>query len=388
MKTFIRKLLKARHPYEPLITVELSQSRLEHNILEFQKRAPGGTITPVLKSNAYGHGLMEIAKLLDVQKPRFPFFAVDSYFEAVYLRSNGISTPILIIGYTPAKTIIHSNLKNVSFATTSLDNLQELVSEKATLFPRKYTIHMKIDTGMRRQGILPEEIIPAAKLIKEKGNLVLEGVFSHFSDADNASDKFSQGQIVIWNNTVKKFRELFPNIKYFHMSNTDGHKFTKDIDANVSRLGIGLYGLLDTSFDPPIDLLPVMEMKTVISGTKKLRAGETVGYGNTFKAQKDMTIATIPVGYYEGIDRRLSNKGFVQVGNARTVCPIVGRVSMNITAVDVSEVRLPTIGTQVTVISNNPADPNSVTNLAKLCGVITYENAVRIPPHLKRVVVM
>ena len=134
-------------------------------------------------------------------------------------------------------------------------------------------------------------------------------------------------------------------------------------------------------------------MKTLITGIKMLMRGETVGYGNTFKAEKDMCIATIPVGYYEGLDRRLSNNGAVQVETAagkRVICPIIGRISMNITTIDASA--LPGIcglhmNMPVTVISNNPADPNSIASLAKRCGTITYEIAVKIPPHLKRVIV-
>ena len=131
----------------------------------------------------------------------------------------------------------------------------------------------------------------------------------------------------------------------------------------------------------------MLEIRTIITGIKKAHTNDTVGYGNTFKAEKDMTLATIPAGYFEGIDRRLSNKGSLLLGHSEVLCPIVGRVSMNITTIDVSHDSTVKIGKPVVIISNDSSKPNSIQAIAKLCGTITYEIAVHIAQSLKRVVV-
>lgn len=391
MKKLLRRLLKSRYPYDPLISIEISRSRIIQNFHEFRKIAPQNSVAPVLKSNAYGHGLLEVAAILEKECLHkgilLPFFAVDSYFEAIALRNDGIESPILIIGYTPSRTIAGANLKDVSFAVTSLDALKELCEGANP--PRKATnIHIKMDTGMRRQGLLPEEIPHAFGLLGSNKKIILEGMFSHLSDADNAATEFTENQIAVWNEMVRKTRLEFPGMKYVHLSNTDGHRFSDKIEANVSRLGIGLYGLIDgRGFRPKLDLLPVLEMKTVLTGIKTLRKGETVGYSNTFRAERDMKIANIPVGYYEGVDRRLSNRGVVLVGRDRVPAPIAGRVSMNIVSVNVDNVPNAKLSDEVVVVSNNPFDPNSLENIARLCSTITYEGSVKIPAHLKRVVV-
>jgi alanine racemase len=149
-----------------------------------------------------------------------------------------------------------------------------------------------------------------------------------------------------------------------------------------------MYGLVDASdFPEKLNIIPVLTMKTVIASVKKIKRDDRVGYSGTFRADKDMTIAVIPVGYYEGVDRRLSNRGAVQVGPNNVVCPIVGNVSMNMTTIDVSHIVGVKEGEEVTVFSNNPSDPNSIISLAKKCGAIPYELVVHIPAVLRRKVV-
>jgi alanine racemase len=350
---------------------------------------PNGQIAPVLKSNAYGHGLLEVAQILnsarsDLVNGDIPFFVVDSYFEAIALRAKGIKTPLLIIGYSHPETIANSRLKNISFTVSSVEVLHALSKYKKIKSP----IHLKIDTGMHRQGILPEEVNQAIEIIKNNKNIKIEGIASHLSDADNLDTFFTQKQIILWNSIVDKFKKTFPDIKYFHISNTDGNKFSDKIKSNVSRLGIGLYGLKDGDlFEHKINLLPVLKMKTIITSIKQIKKGETVGYGNTFKALNDMRIATIPVGYFEGVDRRLSNVGTILVGDNNIPCPIIGHVSMNITSIDVSNVKDIKINTPVTVISDNSSDQNSIISIAQKCNTIPYEIVVKIPAHLKRVIV-
>lgn len=314
MKNPLTWLSKRRFPYTPLITIEISRSRLIHNINQFIKLAPKSRLAPALKSNAYGHGIIEVAEIIEGEirkdnkfRNSIPFFVIDSYFEAIALRAKGIKTPLLIIGYTRPETILNSNLKNVSYAVTDMETLRAIKNSKKVIF-----VHLKIDTGMHRQGILPEEVDEAIKCIKSNKNITLEGICSHLSDADGQDSTFTDGQIALWNNIVNQISSSIPSIKYFHLSNTYGHLYSKSIKANVSRLGIGMYGLAPALRDK-MDLQPILQMKTIITSVKKLKMGDTVGYNNTFKSDRSMTIATIPVGYYEGLDRRLSNIGAVEI---------------------------------------------------------------------------
>ena len=383
MKNLIKWLKKARFPYKPLITVYLDRSSLIHNIKQFLTLAPEGHIAPTLKSNAYGHGIVEIASIIENEfkndsslKSKIPFFCIDSYFEAMTLRSRGIKTPLLIIGFTRPEDILISNLKNTSFAITSLHMLSSIKNTT-----NQIKIHLKIDTGMNRQGIKEDEVDQAIFIIQNNPNIILEGIFSHFFDADSTDKTNTEHQIDRWNKIVNRFQKsLTP--KFIHISNTAGHNYTGKAIANLSRLGIGLYGLYPI---PNLNINPVLSLKTIVTGVKKIDKGELVGYNGTFCATKLMKIATIPVGYFEALDRRLSNIGFVKIHDKD--CPIIGRISMNITKVDVSHLDNISIGDEVLVISDHYEDKNSITNMAKLCKTVEYENAIRIPQHLKRVIV-
>ena len=388
-------LSRRRFPYEPLIHIEISKSALINNLEEFRKLAPHQSIAPVLKSNAYGHGLLDTAMILERYRHTLhgarntngsgtiPFFIIDSYFEAVALRSSGIKTPLLVVGFSQADTIIASRLDNVAFTIGSLEALQGLEDTEHPI-----AIHLKIDTGMHRQGVMPEEIPAAIELIAENTNIVLQGICSHLSDSDNDDPSYTESQINVWNKAVSHFKNEFPTLRYTHLSATYGHRYTTDIDANVSRLGIGLYGLVDGSqFPEKLKLKPVLRMETVIATVKKIHRDDKVGYSGTFTADRDMCIATIPVGYYEGIDRRLSNVGSIGVGKDNVTCPMIGNVSMNMTTIDVSHVVGVAQGMKVTVFSDNINDPNSIVSLAKKGNLLTYELAVHIPAQLKRVVV-
>src|SRR5581483_5829394 len=243
--------------------------------------------------------------------------------------------------------------------------------------------HLKIDTGMRRQGILETEIDEASKLLSQNKNIILEGVCSHFADADGRAE-FTYLQIEKWNNIAKSFRQKFPSIKYFHLSNTAGNFYSHRIDANVSRLGVGLYGI-NTSYNDKLDLRPALEMKSIISSLKNIGAGEKVGYGITFESSGPMKIATVPAGYNEGVDRRLSGRGMMKIGN--NFCAIIGRVSMNMSTIDVSGAEGVKLEDEVIVVSSKKGDKNCVEQMAKMCECTAYEILVHIPKDLRRVVI-
>ena len=371
---FIKNPRRRFYSNDSLIKVVIFRDNLIHNFRQFREISKI-KVAPVLKSNAYGHGIVEVAKIL--KNENIPFFCLDSLFEAKQIRRAGIKKKVLIIGFVNQNEILKSSVKNISFAITSLEMLRGISKNLGI----QREIHLKIDTGMHRQGILISEISEAIKLIKNNKNIILEGIMSHLADADNSEADFTLSQIENWNQAVKIFRENFSKIPYFHLSATSGLSYWEKIDANVMRVGLGLYGI-NSSSDIELNLKLVLEMRTIISSVKEIESGDCVGYGATFKAEKKMKIATIPVGYNEGLDRRLSNYGFVKVKNK--ICPILGRVSMNISTIDVSEVKNPKIGDEVVVISSNKNDLNSIESIADFCHTIPYEILVHIPAQLRR----
>jgi len=374
--SYIRNIKKSFSSHRPLIEVLIHRERLLHNLRVFQRKYPKQQIAPVLKSNAYGHGLVPVAKILDRQK--IAFLVVDSIFEAVALVKEGIKSKILVVGYTRPSEIKRNRYKNVAFTITNFDQLEKMSKGLKS----KQLFHLKIDTGMHRQGILTAEIPAAIAKINTNKNIILEGLCSHFCSADSPDQKYCQFQIKNWKNVVSILKKNFPYLKYFHLAATGGSFYTP-ADTNVIRLGMGLYGI-DPSPNRKLNLQPALELKTIVSGIKTVQRGECVGYGLTFKAKREMKAATVPAGYFEGVDRRLSNRGCYKIG-AR-FCPIIGRVSMNISEIDVTKVPNIKVGDPVTLISCQKGDPNSAQALAKLCDTIPYDILVHIPQHLRRTV--
>lgn len=337
-------------------------------------------VAPVLKSNAYGHGLIPIAKILDNEK--LPFFVVDSFHEALVLRNENIKTPLLIVGFTRTENISKNKLRRVSFTITGIDQLEKISKNLSS----RTVFHLKIDTGMGRQGINANELDYAIELIKSNPHIVLQGFCSHFADADNLNEVYTKEQILKWNSLVEKISISFPSLSYYHISNSSGYFYTDNIKANVARVGIGLYGIrLNTKRDRDLNLKPVLEMRSIISGVKNYLRGEKIGYNGTFEAKDKMKVALLPLGFTEGIDRRLSNKGYIKVKNK--FCPIVGRVSMNITAIDVSKIDDVKIEDSATIISKETKDKNSIESIAKICDTIPYDILIHIPSQIRRTVV-
>lgn len=379
MRDLFRFLRKLRYQYEPLIEIRLSKDRLIGNFRALKCLAPSQQLAPVLKSNAYGHGLVQIAKIMEQEKP--PFFVVDSYFEALNLRNEKISSPILIIGFTRTENILRSELKNTAFILTTFEQIKLLSS----ILDRPKKFHLKIDTGMNRQGIKIDELLESLHLIKQNKNMLIEGVCSHLAMGYDLNNPITQKQIRSWNENSAKVQEAFPDLLWKHSGATASHVFTEKIDANVSRSGIGLYGISSNEqLRALAEIKPVLSMHSIVSGIKEIKTGENVGYDNFFTADRNMTVATVPVGYYEGVDKRLTNKGYFLINDKN--CPIVGRVSMNITIVDVSGSTGLLPGFKVTVISDNPVDLNSIESIAKIAGTSPYEILVHIPEHIRRVV--
>ncbi len=359
--------------YKPLNILEISKKRLISNYNYLNSF--GLKIAPVLKSNGYGHGLTQIASVLDALDP--PFFCVDSLYEAYELYKANISTPILVMGYVSPESL-HTKHLPFSFALYTKKQLRALKE-----YQPKSKIHLFIDTGMHREGFLFEELGDILSDIKKSG-IYLEGIMSHFAESENPTKKLTQDQNERFGQAVAVIKKSF-SPEYVHIANSSGILKSGGLSnlGNVARAGISLYGI-DPSFKNTF-LKPVLEFKTRIAQIKTIKKGECVGYNFTYKAQKKISLAILPAGYNDGVERKLSNKGFVKVKGI--LCPIVGRVSMNITTIDVTAVSNLREDDVVTVYSSDTNDRNTIENASKIAGVIPYELLVHLHASTKRKVV-
>jgi alanine racemase len=370
-------------PSQHLLRIEIDSKNLQWNISQFKNNYPNHRLAAVLKSNAYGHGLKEIGRFLDKNK-EVDFLVVDSIVEAQTLRDIGVVKPIILLGYVPKSCFsLLSKIKKLILVVNSVQQAQLLQS----LIDFNLSVHIKVDTGMNRQGVGIDELEEVINILRKNKRIKIEGMLSHLADADSSNPLDTLKQLSKWQTALFKYKKLISKSDscLFHFSNTAGLGYLSNQESNLIRVGIGLYGF-DTTKDRRLNLKPVLSFWAKIVNLKKVKAGEKIGYNFSFTAPKDMTIAVIPCGYYEGVPRTLSNKGYFYFKDVPL--PILGKVSMNLSVVDVSNVKqLLNLEDEVEVYSNNPAKKNSIDNVSKICNTIPYEVLVRLAPTIRRVVI-
>lgn len=373
----------------PLNRIYISKSRLISNYKTLSKINPKIKITPVLKSNAYGHGISEVGKI--VNKLDTPFVCVDSLYEALQLRKAGVKSEILIMGYIDPESLKNKKY-DFSFALWDLE-----LAEVLNKYQKGAKVHIFVDTGMNREGIKLKCTINNDQLTK-KGNCCLEhfldgiiklknlkitGLMSHLACADDPKNPLNSLQLNNFKKakgTLLKFSLITPGWKpkWYHLGGSYGLLNLKLVECNAVRVGKALYGIADSG----LNLKPILKFTSKIVQIKSIKKGEKIGYSSTFTPSKDLKIAVLPLGYNDGFDRRLSNTGVVRVGGVG--CKILGLISMNVAVVDISNVLNPYLGQEVIIFSDNPEDKNSVENSAKICKTISYELLVHLHPSTKR----
>lgn len=370
--------------YQVLNQITVSRKALLSNYHYFAKLNPQARIAPVLKANAYGHGLDGIAKLVDKDLSA-PFICVDSLYEAYELYKLGIKTPILVMGYTNPKN--YAVWKKLPFSFAVFDPQTLLALNKHQPGAK---IHIKLDTGMCRLGLQSQDIPDFIQTIKQCKSILVEGIFSHLSQADNPSKiTFTNHQISRFKNMASEFEKAGYTFKWKHIAASSGASFIRDPYFNLIRLGLGFYGY--TPFGPHTkegrvgrkNLRPALELISHISQIKEVPIDSEVGYGGTYKAKQKEVIAILPLGYNEGLPRQLSNLGVVTLADGG-LCKIVGKVSM-----DMCMIRLPRgtkikVGDIVTIISRNPKKPNCVSQHAQIMGNIDYTLLTGLHPSIRR----
>lgn len=363
--------------FTPLNLITIHSERLIENYKALSFVKPEIKVAPVLKSNAYGHGIRLVGEILD--KVDAPFLCVDSLYEAFQLYSKtGVKTPILIMGYIDPKSLQVKKLP-FSFAIYDIEHAKVL-----NQYQKGAKVHIFVDSGMNREGVRMEGLEEFLEELKGLKNIEVEGLMSHLADPGHPNAPLTKMQI----KNFEKARELVKKSglkpKWFHVGGSYGLLNDLTLGCNLVRVGRAVYGIDNMDSKLNIRLKPVLKHTSKIVQIKRIKKGDTVGYNGSFVAKKDMMIGILPLGYNDGVDRRLSDKGVLSVDGVE--CPIIGLVSMNITTIDLSQVKEPFLGQIAVVYSDNTDDKNSVVNMAKAGGVLPHEMLIHIAESTKRVV--
>jgi alanine racemase len=362
-------ILRFSHRYQTLNLIKVSSLAIIKNWAYFKKLNPKVELAPVLKSNAYGHGLRLIGRLVDRELDA-PFIVVDSLYEAWELRKAGVRTPLLLAGYT-----MPANFRTIKKLDFHLPVFDEATAAAVAYYQPRARLHIKIDSGMGRLGLRLDQVAGFIKVLRKyRLERQIVGIYSHLACADSDRE-FTKKQISVFKKAIRQFEQAGFSFAWKHIAATAGAVFIKDPEFNLVRLGLGLYGYLPGELTDNQDLgrllEPALELSTRIIQVKEINRGDIVGYDGGFYAKRRMVIGILPVGYYDGLDRRLSNRGTVLIG--RRHCPIIGKVCMNISMIDLTGVVNPNCGQEVIVISSDKKQKNSLAGLARLIGVTSYE---------------
>ena len=377
---------------QSLSWVEVDAAALEQNVAAIRSNlAPGCEMAPVVKANAYGHGYLQIARLLDGKQ--FRYIGVHNLEEALILREGRISNDILILGYVPLedlKTAVEAGFDFVVYNIETLRKLTEVANNKT---PAK--CHLKLETGANRQGVTREQLPDFVALFSGKPQLQLVGVSTHFANIEDTTDhSYAEFQFTRYAKMKQMIEASRLPVKYYHMASSAAALLFPHTHFNLARVGIALYGLWpskETYLSYRLSgkqnqiLRPVLSWKTVVGQIKDVRKGQYIGYGTTYRATADLKIAVIPIGYYDGYDRQLSNSGHVLINGMRA--PIRGRICMDIFMVDVTDIPDVHLESEVVLIGRSGDEVIRAEDVAGWANTINYEVVSRIGSHLERRVI-
>lgn len=377
-----RQLRKFEKQFKSFNNISISRSAILHNFDYFQSVNPAGYVIPVLKANAYGHGIFEITTIL--KERNFPYIAVDGFYESLTIH-NISKQRVLVMGAIQPDNFARMDFERVAIVVHDDATVEALGSLK-----KKIKVHIELETGMARHGVSTEGLPAFLSLLSKYPTLEIEGVMTHLADADNPNDdSYDDEQVELFDRAVEKILSLGIKPKYFHIAQSAGSTKIVSKYANTLRVGIALYGINplvvgDKSYDKLSKLKPALQLTSTITKVVKLDKGNSVGYSRTFIADKPTRVGVIPLGYYEGLPRTLSNVGLVQYGN--DYLNIVGRICMNHTMIDLASSGAQ-VGDEVVVYSFNQTSKIAIDNLCHAHGLFNYSLLAGINQNIRRRIV-
>ena len=373
--------------------VEVDGAAIRANLAAFRRRIdPGVALGAVVKSNAYGHGMRDVAALAAAGGAEW--LCVNHVDEAVALREQGHPCPILVMGYTALEaleSLVQHGLRPVVYHLETLRRLDAL----AVAAGRTVPVHLKVETGTHRQGVPEADVLEFAAFVREAQGLTLDGVCTHFADIEDTTDhSYAEQQIGRFARIAESLSGAGMRPPMRHAACSAAALLFTRTHLDLARIGISLYGLwpsketyvscLDRG-KPALELRPALTWKTRIAQIRDVPAGSFVGYGRTYRTTRSSRIAVLPVGYHEGYDRSLSGVAHVLVEGRRA--PICGRVCMNMCMIDVTDIAAVRLEDEVVLLGSQGDERISAEQMAAWSGTISYEVVSRIHPSLPRVVV-
>lgn len=372
-----------RKPFSRPTWVEINLKHLAGNFRAVKKWAGKNvSVMGIVKADAYGHGATQVARTL--QKESIDFFAVASLDEAMEIHRAGIRKPVLILGYTPPeymKEVIRYNFHHMIFDISSAQHL----NRAARQMNRAANVHIKIDTGMGRLGVFPEEAPAFIQKIKSMPFLRMEGISTHFAAADG-DGHYTKKQLAAFHSVLRNLKQENISVPFVHASNSAGLINFKDACFNMVRPGILLYGLspLSGNKNYPFTVQPVLSLKTRIISLKSFPARSRISYGGRYSTRTHgEKICVVPIGYADGYLRALSNRSRMIVRGKKV--PVIGKICMDFTLLNVTHVRGVKIHDEVTVIGRSGKTSVTVNELAAIAKTINYEITCLIGKRVPRV---
>ncbi len=379
----------AKRPYKTW--VEVSKSALLNNALVLKSAAGRKTmLMSVIKSNAYGHGIAETVRVL--AKGPTDWFGVDSVREAELVRASGTNKPILVLGYTPFSDALRAVKQGFSLTVYNRENIAAL--NKAATAKRPAKIHLKLETGTSRQGLLKKDLPAFLTFLKKRKNVVLEGVSTHYANIEDTTDStYAMGQLERFLTMVATVRHAGFDPKLVHTACSAAALLYPETHFTIVRAGIAQYGLWPSKETKvsailkrkSIILKPALTWKTIVAQVKTLPEGAPVSYGLTEKLARESKVAVVPVGYWDGFDRKLSSVGHVLVRGKSA--KVLGRVCMNMFVVDVTDIPGVRVEDEVVLLGRQGKEVITAEDIASSVGTINYEIVTRINPLIPRVLV-
>ena len=365
---------------------EINLDNLSKNF-KIIKNTTKSKIMAIIKADAYGHGFFPVAKhLIDCG---VDYFGVACLDEAMAIRNSGIKTPVLILGFVDTAATALCIENDISLTIYNEESAKAL-SDAAVSLNKQAKIHLKIDTGMSRLGFVYNEheeenkkTIQTLYNITKLPNLFVQGIFSHFSDADTESREFTKLQFSRFQEVCSALYALGVTIPIKHICNSAGILSYPEMHLDMVRPGIILYGLAPSPFFGDIKLFPVLSLKTQIASIKEIPAGSSVSYGRYFKTEKNTKVAVLPIGYADGFSRILSGKSCVIIGDKK--CPVLGAVCMDQCVVDISDIKNASVGDEVIIIGEKNGNTILADDIAKAMGTINYEIVCQINKRIPRI---
>lgn len=367
------------------VQAEIDLDTIRKNVSEIKGLLKNGTkFMAVIKADGYGHGAIPIAHALN---PHVDGFGVATVREAENLRNAGIDKMILVLSFTFFEyydLIVKYDISQTIFSYEAA----YLLNEEAKKQGKKAKIHLKIDTGMGRIGFTDdEESAEVIKRISELSHLELEGIFTHFASSDSKDKTSVRAQISRFDKFDKLLKEKNVNIKIYHSSNSAAIIDHPEANFDMVRAGIITYGLFPSEevMAEKLFIKPALSLRSHVIFVKEVDEGRGISYGSTFITPKKMRIATLPIGYADGFPRKLSNKGYVLIHGKRAA--ILGRVCMDQTMVDVTDIADVKVGDMVTIIGEDGNDRITVEDLAAMTDTINYEFVCNLTKRVPRIYV-